>query len=38
MAGAVVVRARRHESVLPPLALLVLAATLAVLRSGPYTF
>jgi uncharacterized membrane protein YphA (DoxX/SURF4 family) len=36
MVGAVVVRARRHESVAPPLGLFVVAATLAVLRFGPY--
>jgi hypothetical protein len=36
MTGAVVVRARRQESVLAPLALLVLTTTVAVLRFGPY--
>jgi hypothetical protein len=36
MAGAVVVRAHRHESVVPPLILLVLAAALAIFRFGPY--
>jgi len=36
MTGAVVVRARRHESVVAPLTLLVLTAAFAVLRAGPY--
>jgi hypothetical protein len=38
MGGAVVVRARRHESPAAPVGLLVLLAALAVLRSGPYAF